>query len=175
MADFKQFYILLFIASLTLQVLAAPSKVYSWRNADGILVFSDSPKPGSQEIKIKQANVFSPATKISNFNTTSKVIQQKYQIKITQPANNSTIRDNTGLVQVEGKINHPFKQTHKVVLILDGKIFQKSHSSPSFILHNIERGEHIIKMDLKSDKGKVIASSSPVTFYMHRSSIIKAN
>ena len=44
-----------------------------------------------------------------------------------------------------------------------------------FVLRNIDRGEHQIKMSLLDDKGKIIATSSPVTFYMHRISVNKAN
>jgi hypothetical protein len=44
-----------------------------------------------------------------------------------------------------------------------------------FVLRNIDRGEHIIKMQLLNDKGKIIASSKPITFYMHRASVNNAN
>ena len=40
-----------------------------------------------------------------------------------------------------------------------------------FALRNIDRGEHQIKLELLNEKGKVIASSEAVTFYMHRARI----
>jgi len=163
------------MASIAVEVSATANKVYSWRDADGVLVFSDTPKLGAKEIKIEEAALFTSTINSAVLNLKSKGSNQKYQINITQPANHSTFRDNNGLVEVEGTMNLPFNHKHEIILSLDGKISQKSHSSTSFTLRNIERGEHTIKMDLINEKGKVIASSSPITFYMHRSSVIKAN
>jgi len=160
--------------SLTLTVSAASSKIYVWRNADGVLVFSDSPKPGAEEVEIKDPNIVSGSVDTSILDIKPKVIKDDYQVEITQPKNNATIRDNTGSVHVQGRIMPIFKQGLKIVLLLDGKPYQKPQRHSLFALRNIERGEHQIKMDLINNKGKVIASSPLVTFYMHRASVIKA-
>ena len=159
---------------LALPVSAASTKIYVWRNADGVLVFSDSPKPGAEEVEIKNPNIISSSIDTSILDINPKVIKDDYQVKITQPKNNATIRDNTGSVHVQGLIMPIFKQGLKIVLVLDGKPYQKPQSHSLFALRNIERGEHQIKMDLINNKGKVIASSPLVTFYMHRASVIKA-
>jgi len=162
------------MVTLVTSVHAASSKIYVWRNAEGVLVFSDSPKPGAEEVKVKDSNIASSSINTSVLDITPKIIEEKYQVEITQPTNNSTIRDNTGSVHVQGRIIPIFKQGLKISLLLDGKPYQKPQSFSLFALRNIERGEHVIKMELINDKGKVIASSSPTTFYMHRASVIKA-
>ena len=63
-----------------------------------------------------------------------------------------------------------FKHGLEVQLVLDGKPHQKPQKHSMFSLRDIDRGEHQIKMLLLDDKGKVIASSTSVTFYMHRAS-----
>lgn len=161
--------------TLVIPVHAATSKVYVWRNAEGVLVFSDSPKPGAEEIEVKDPNIASSSIDTSILDITPKVIEEKYQVEITQPATNSTIRDNTGSVHVQGRIMPIFKQGLKISLLLDGEPYQKPQSYSLFALRNIERGEHVLKMELINTKGKVIASSPPITFYMHRASVIKAN
>jgi hypothetical protein len=55
-------------------------------------------------------------------------------------------------------------------LLLDGKPHNKPQTHSMFSLKDINRGEHRIKMLLLDEEGKIIASSTSVTFYMHRTS-----
>jgi hypothetical protein len=156
-------------------LFAGSTKIYVWRNEQGVLVFSDSPKPGAEEVEVKESNTVKSSVDTSILDITPKVIEEKYQVNITQPQNNATVRDNTGSVYVSGRIQPVFKRGLKIQLYLDDEPYEQPQSHSMFVLRNIDRGEHQIKMSLLSDKGKVIATSSPVTFYMHRVSINKAN
>lgn len=156
-------------------LFAGSAKIYVWRNEQGVLVFSDSPKPGAEEVEVKEPNTVKSSVDTSILDITPKVIQEEYQVSITQPENNATVRDNTGSVYVSGRIQPIFKRGLKIQLYLDDKPYEKPQSHSMFVLRNIDRGEHQIKMALLSDKGKVIATSSPVTFYMHRVSVNKTN
>jgi len=155
-------------------VFATSTKIYVWRNDEGVLVFSDSPKPGAEEVEIKEPNNMS-SIDTSVLDLTPKVIKEDYEVEINQPAMNATIRDNTGSVYVAGRIKPIFKRGLKIQLYLDDKPYEEPQAHSMFVLRNIDRGEHIIKMKLLNEKGKVIASSKPITFYMHRASVNKAN
>lgn len=160
---------------LSPQVLATSAKVYVWLDENGVLVYSDSPRPGAEEVEIKDPNIATGNVDTSILDINPKAIEEKYQVEISQPADKSTVRDNTGSVYVAGRIKPIFKQGLKIQLLLDNKPYEKPQSHSMFVLRNVERGEHQLKMDLLNDKGKVIASSKPITFYMHRASVIKAN
>jgi hypothetical protein len=160
---------------ISLPISATSTKIYVWRNADGVLVYSDSPKPGAEEVDVKEPNNMSSSIDTSILDINPKTIEETYQVEITQPANNATIRDNTGSVYVSGRIKPIFKQGLKIQLKLDNQPYEKPQTHSMFVLRNVERGEHQLKMDLINDKGKVIASSESVTFYMHRASVIRAN
>lgn len=159
---------------LSFQTTATSTKIYVWRNADGVLVYSDSPRPGAEEIEVKDPNNISSSIDTSILDINPKAIEEKYQVEISQPANNATIRDNTGSVYVSGRIKPIFKQGLKVTLLLDNKPYEKPQPHSMFVLRNIERGEHQLKMNLVNETGKVIASSKPITFYMHRASVLRA-
>jgi len=167
--------VLILICSLATPVLATSTKIYVWRNEEGVLVFSDSPKPGAEEVEVKEENNVIPSVDTSILDITPKAIEEKYQVEVTQPENNATVRDNTGSVYVAGRIKPIFKRGLRIQLYLDGKPYEKPQTHSMFALRDIDRGEHQIKMDLLDKKGKVIASSNLVTFYMHRASVIKAN
>ena len=160
----------LIITLLSCNVFAASTKIYVWRSDDGVLVFSDSPKPGAEEVDVREPNTAS-SVDTSMLDLTPQVIKDDYQVEINQPKENATIRDNTGSVYVTGSIKPIFKQGLNIQLYLDNKPYEKPQPHSMFVLRDIDRGEHIIKMKLLNEKGKVIASSNPITFYMHRASV----
>ena len=160
----------LIITLLSCSVLAASTKIYVWRSDDGVLVFSDSPKPGAEEVDVREPNTAS-SVDTSMLDLTPQVIKDDYQVEINQPKENATIRDNTGSVYVTGSIKPIFKQGLTIQLYLDNKPYEKPQPHSMFVLRDIDRGEHIIKMKLLNEKGKVITSSNPITFYMHRASV----
>ena len=108
-------------------------------------------------------------TQVLDINT--KVIKEEYQVSINIPKDNSTIRDNTGSVYIQGSIKPIFKRGLKIQLILDDAPYQEPQTDTRFSLRDINRGEHQIKMQLLNEKGKVIALSEAITFYMHRASV----
>ena len=171
----RAFIFLHLVASLLTPVYATSAKVYVWRNEAGVLVFSDSPKPGAEEVEVKTPNeAVSPSLNTSILDITPKKIEDNFEVEIVRPTNNSTIRDNTGSVHVSGRIKPVFKQGLSIQLHIDDVPYKKPQTHSMFALRDIERGEHQIKLVLLNDKGKVIASSKPVTFYMHRASVNKA-
>ena len=168
--------LIVFLAiSLSFEVAATSTKIYVWRNEQGVLVFSDSPRPGSEEIKVKNKNDSLTSVDTSILDIKPQAIEEKYQVTISQPENNATVRDNTGSVYVAGRIQPVFKKGLKIQLYLDNIPYQEPQDHSMFVLRNIDRGEHQIKMDLLNNQGKVIASSKPVIFYMHRASKPRAN
>lgn len=165
----------LLLILLSFQALATSAKIYVWRNEEGVLVFSDSPRPGAEEVKIEQKNdniMSSIDTSVLDINP--QQIEEKYEVDIIQPEKNATIRDNTGSVYLSARIKPIFKQGLKIQLYLDGKPHNEPQTHAMFILRDVDRGEHQVKMSLLDDKGKIIASSETITFYMHRATINKA-
>jgi len=167
----------LFLLTLLVITLAAPAystttKIYVWRNEQGVLVFSDSPRAGAEEVNMQPGNVIQSSTSIDTavLDITPQAKMDKYEIFISTPKNNATIRDNTGSVYIEGGIKPKFKPGFEVQLVLDGTPHKKPQKHSMFSLRDVNRGEHKIKMLLLDDKGKVIASSASLTFYMHRAS-----
>lgn len=165
--------IITLLTCLSFQTLAATAKVYVWVNEKGVLVYSDTPIPGAEEVKVKPSNR-SSSIDTSVLDITPQKLDNTFTVEITQPENHETIRDNTGSVSIYGRIKPVFKQGLQVQLYFDGKKFEKPQKRAMYILRNIDRGEHQIKIELIDNKGKVIASSAVTNFYMHRMSVIKA-
>ncbi|MFT7009573.1 MAG: hypothetical protein ACJAXJ_004123 [Colwellia sp.] len=159
--------------SIATPVYSSSAKIYVWRDETGVLVYSDTPRPGAEEVKTKKGNIIKSSTNIETqiLDIKSKKIKEEYQVEINHPKNNSTIRDNTGSIYISGSIKPIFKRGLKIQLMIDDKPHLTPQTHTMFSLHNIDRGEHQIKMKLLNEKGKVIASSKVITFYMHRASL----
>lgn len=169
-----KFLLLILLAlSIATPVNASTAKIYVWRNEKGELVYSDTPRPGAEEVKTKPGNVISSSNRVETqvLDIKTKEISEEYQVVINIPKNNSTIRDNTGSVYIQGSIKPIFKRGLTIQLLLDGEPYEKPQTHTKFSLRDIDRGEHQIKMKLFNEKGKVIALSKPITFYMHRASV----
>lgn len=162
--------LLLICISIATPANTNSAKIYVWRNEAGVLVFSDSPRAGAEEMEVKKDPTIIPSANTSILDITPKVVAETYSVDITQPENHATVRDNTGSVYISGRISPVFKQGYTIQLYLDNKPYESPQAQAMFLLRNVDRGEHQVKFDLINDKGKVIASSKIVTFYMHRAS-----
>ncbi len=168
-------YTVFVILFLTLLAPATASKIYVWRNASGDLVYSDSPKPGAEEIA-EEIEIKHKQTIISSVNTTvldisPRVVQEEYQVQISQPEDHATIRDNSGSIYISGRVAPVFKRGFKVRLLMNGKVHGEPQTRSVFILRDVDRGEHKIKLELLNNQGKVIASSKERTVYLHRARV----
>lgn len=167
-------FILLFILSVT--VGAATKKIHVWRDKDGVLVFSDTPNPNpntpSKEITLNDDVITIKTENTDIFNRPpAKPKAITYKIEITTPTHEETVRDNTGSVHVTSRVMPSFKSGHKVKLLMDGKLVEKPQASSVFALRNVDRGAHTVQVVLLNDKGKQIAASESVTFFMHRAKV----
>ncbi|MDB2373214.1 DUF4124 domain-containing protein [Psychrosphaera haliotis] len=174
----RKFVLLLLICLFASQSYAsANKKVYVWRNADGVIVFSDSPKA---DVNADTVDISTTPNIIKSVDTkiiegTEQPAKDKISIDIVKPTIDETIRDNTGSVYISGAIRPSFKRGLSVVLKLDDKKVKGPQKSAVFILRDVDRGEHRIQLEVWNDSGKVIAVSKPVTFFVHRASVNSPN
>ena len=149
-------------------------KVFVTRDANGVLVFSDSPQAGAEELTLSsRANIM--AATDPTLPVTKKPAAEPFKVEIVQPEEQGTVRDNTGSVYVSGKISPMFERGLMVRLLVDGKALTEPQNNTVFILRDIERGEHKLQMELFDKNGKIIATSPVTTFYLHRASVISPN
>ncbi len=169
-----KFLLLILLAlAIATPVNGSTAKIYVWRNEKGELVYSDMPRPDAEVVITRPGNVIKSSTSVETqvLDIKTKKITEDYQVVINHPKDNATIRDNTGSIYISGSIKPIFRRGLKIQLILDDKPYLTPQTHTMFSLKNIDRGEHQIKMQLLNEKGKIIALSKAITFYMHRASV----
>lgn len=149
-------------------------KIYVSRDANGVLIFSDTPAPGAEEVSFTVRPNLMEATEV-RFPEKKTAIPEAYKVEIMQPEDQGTVRDNTGSVYISGRITPRFQRGFRVRLMLNGSQQGEPQSSTAFVLRDVERGEHNIQIELIDKNGKLIATSPVTTFYLHRASLIRPN
>ena len=145
-------------------------KIYSWKDKHGVLVFSDSPRAGAQEIKLATQNLSTPAVNITVLNEDKPAAVVNFKIVIASPTNEETVRENTGSVYVTSRIVPRFESGFKIQLLVDGVAFAKPSNTGTFALRDVNRGEHTLQLKLFNSEGSVVSVSESSTFFMHRAS-----
>ncbi len=168
-----RFLFLLIVLTSAQSLHAGEKKIYVWHNSEGVLVFSDTPRPGAKEVKLNSNTISMPTADTSILNEKPTQPQELvYEIEIVSPKHEATIRDNAGSVHVSGRILPNFTPGFQVQLLLDGAPYGDPKSSSVFVMRDVDRGEHSLELKLLDQLGEVVAISRPITFYMHRRSVI---
>ncbi|WJG08927.1 DUF4124 domain-containing protein [Aliiglaciecola sp. LCG003] len=164
---------ILFVVSIALvAALANAGTLYKIVNSDGSVTYTDSPQAGAVEVNMEHSNSAVMPSLSANSNAAQKRLakaQPSYQLSISSPSDQETIRNNLGKVSVTAKIS-PIGNG-KFQLYLDGTLAQTS-PAPSFQLQDVDRGEHSIQVKFVSHKGKILASSQSIVFFLHQASIL---
>ena len=153
-------------------VNTAHCAVYKRIEADGSVVYTDTPGHNTEPVDLNTLSYNVLPWKSRSIPAISPAVSQPddhYQLLITSPSHNATIRDNTGRLSITGIVTPQF--SGKYQLRLNEKIVD-TQSTPLFALENVPRGEYSIQIDLKNNKGKLIASSQIIKVYLHRASVL---
>lgn len=148
-------------------------KIYKVVKPDGTVLYTDKPVPGAELVELNNHLTVAPSLASTNKDARAKgvrVIPKKPvpTIEITSPSQEQTIRNNLGEVTVLGKISSAYPGSYQ--LLLNNEVVD-TNSVPQFELTALDRGAHKIQISLIDNKGKQLALSSTVTFYLHKASI----
>lgn len=168
----------LLLALLYLLPLLAAADIYKSTDAEGNVVFSDTPRPGAKKIILPPTPVYNFPTPAPSVNApSSKATANAYYtlLRIVRPAPGETVRDNTGAVDVSVELTPPLnvQAGHKLIVALDGNTLTQQENATQIKLSNLDRGVHTLKATVLDASGQVQISSQSLTFYMKRESVLQ--
>lgn len=91
-------------------------------------------------------------------------------LTLITPQHDQTLRSNRGLIAIEIELNRKLGIGEQLQLMLDGRRYGAPQTTPTWALKNIDRGTHTIAIQAHRS-GKLIASTTPVTVFLHRATI----
>lgn len=156
------------------QIISA--EIYKWVDDDGVTHYSDSPHLGSEEVNLPDIGVYKPKasknrSKIKENGAPKKVgnaVLGYQSLLIKSPQNEESVRDNEGIVKVTVDIAPTLRKGDLVQLYLDSRKIGPPQDDLTFILNNVDRGEHQLSAEVVDKQGKAIMKSPSVTFFMLR-------
>lgn len=166
------------LALLCLLPLLAGADIYKSTDAEGNVVFSDTPSPGAKKIILSPAPVYNvPAPASPAHAPSSKATANAYYtlLRIVRPAPGETVRDNSGAVDVSVALTPPLnvQAGHKLIVALDGNELTQQENATQIKLSNLDRGVHTLKATVLDASGQAQISSQSLTFYVKRESLLQ--
>ena len=171
----------LLVAIAVLAALPGAAEIFKTVNADGTVTYTDRPTPGQKTapVKVDGGNVFT-TPKVpyegkpnEQQGAVAPVVEGYTSIAIISPANQATFHSNEGIVPLSFQILPPLRAGDSVQVILDGKLFPITMNALGVgQLSNIERGSHTLAISVLDPRGRPVLSSNPVTFFVHKTSVL---
>lgn len=171
--------LVLLLSALT--CLSASAEVYTYIDKDGNRVFTDQPPRGNaQKLDMTPRNdpqksphgvrmpppLYAPATPALPPGPPA------YQLlRIIVPEPDATVRANDGALIVSATSDPALLPGHLYRLLLDGKPVGEPGRSPVFPLDNIERGTHLLSVEIVDTLGRTIEQTPSQPFHMFRVSV----
>lgn len=161
------------IVAIFLLVSPLRAEIYKWTDNNGNVHFSDKFHAGAKTVTIHPTQTYSPQqdqeTNIQTTEETKGDASTPYtKIIIIQPQDQATLRNNQKIVTVGAAIEPELKKDDALQLLFDGEPSGPPHTSLKFTLSNVNRGSHIIFLQIIDKSGAIIGSSQPIKFYMHQ-------
>lgn len=159
---------------------AAFAEIYRTVDADGNVVYTDTPTSGSKPVDLPPASTYSPprnATAVPERESAQAEEPEFYSnVQIVQPGDEETIRANTGNVDVGVQVSPELfvEAGHRIQFYLDGEPVGAPSFELSTTLANIDRGEHTVAAAIVDTSGATLERTDSRRFFVQRYSILTA-
>ncbi|MDJ0938180.1 MAG: DUF4124 domain-containing protein [Woeseiaceae bacterium] len=163
---------ILLVASL-FAATAVFAQAYRWVDEDGVVHFSDRPRPGAEQIQIPEANVTnlrrSPARAADEPEATTQQPFAYESLAISSPAAEETLWNIEGVLNVSLAVSPALQPGHQVRVYFDGQ--PRMVSGLSFQIDEVWRGVHNIQAEILDEGGKLMIRSETNRFYVQQNTV----
>lgn len=160
-------------ALLALVLPAAAQDIYVTQDEQGNPVYSDRPSGDTAPIKLRESNIYEaqpiPEARPTTGERDDAEAAIRYEVRITSPADEASIRAPEGRVTVEVSVEPGLGTGHRLELLRNGTPVPGSGSS--FNVQTYDRGasEFVARV---MDGDRELARSEPVTVYLLRRGLL---
>ena len=154
-------------------------ELWTWRDANGVVHFSDTPGPGAKRVDLMVTGPPSGGAAAPAAATVSAVAQPPVApgvtyslLEISQPENDASFFNADATVAVRIRSVPALAEGDTVRLFLDGIRVEGADNSFDYTLENLSRGTHSITAMIRDARGVERIRSQPVVFHMKQNTII---
>jgi hypothetical protein len=162
---------------LVLLACQANAEIYKSVNADGEVVYSDTPTKGAETVKMPALPTYTPPPLPTTSYTPAQATEKKAYYEtfaFVSPANEETVRNNLGILNINAKLTPALqvRRGHRVQFYLNGEPYGKPVGNTSLTISNLDRGEYTLSAAVVDSDGSALISTGDVVVFMKRHSIL---
>gem|GEM_PF-1975298 len=142
--------------------------VYRWQSPDGTVEYSDEPRSGAEPVTVEEPMIQpSPLLPLKRQQRSTGEFSYR-SLNIAEPLAEATFRNSEAdEITVVGSIEPALRKRDQVFLLVDGAVVAEAKSL-SFKSGRLERGRHLLQLQIRSDDGETIIQSDTVAINVHR-------
>lgn len=166
--------ILLLVLTLVHTHTVYAQTVYKGVDANGKVIYSDTPFENSEEVKIEPLPTYStPKLNQTLEAPKTQAAPIQYQVQIISPNNAETFSTTVQNIEVKVSVTPELLEQDRVQLLVNGQPQGGPTHSLSFNLGRLDRGAYILEAQIidMNAPNKPKATSSKVTVYQQRAHI----
>ncbi|MBE9548474.1 MAG: hypothetical protein IMF09_03630 [Proteobacteria bacterium] len=183
MNGYNRFYTSIFvtISALCFLSMAVAGDFYKVVKADGSIEYTQTPPAqNAKPMDLPGLSVISPEKKFTGYNPekATDAAQQAQEprrnyrgLAITSPADEENIWGSGAKVMVQVSLPGSLVAGDRIQVSLDGAV-QPPLVGSTVVLSGLDRGEHSVQARIVNSKGRVMASSPIIRFYMKQSQAV---
>jgi hypothetical protein len=156
--------------------IAAAQAVWKYVDEQGVTHYTDQPVPGAEKIELSSGNTAAPSSNSGPVTsaTTRAAQQGAYRLfQIVRPANQESVLNTGGVVQVSMQLDPALQTGHIVTLYLDGQLVEDfPPNALDHELQSVPRGEHTLVGVITDANRRRVTETSKVTFTVRQKSIL---
>ena len=158
----------------------AHAQAYTWTDEDGVVHYSDTPRPGATEVDLGKYSAPTSArgqnarrvTPVTRRNDEPEPEAFQYEsLVVASPAAEQTLWNIGGQLNVSLALSPALRPGHQVRVYLDGS--PRDVSGLSFQLQEVYRGAHNLQAEVLDENGQLMIRSQPSRFYVQQTSILR--
>lgn len=167
----------IFVLAAVLAGGAVMAQAYKWVDEDGVVHFSDRPKPGAESIVLPKSESRprpSPAPGLQSDDEPEAEPEDEapfaYQsLEIANPAAEETLWNIEGVLSVSLDLQPALQPGHQVRVFFNGE--PQLVSGTSFQLEEVWRGVHNIQAEVLDETGQMLIRSRTNRFYVQQNTV----
>jgi hypothetical protein len=162
---------------LVLLAFQAHAEVYKSINADGEVVYSDTPTQGAERLTMPALPTYTPPPVAAPGFTPKQAPEKSDYYKsfaFVSPANEETVRNNLGILNIEVALTPALqgRLRHRVQFFLNDEPYGTPVGNTSLTISNLDRGEYTLSAAVVDTEGNTLISTGDIVVYMKRHSIL---
>ncbi|GAA3966909.1 DUF4124 domain-containing protein [Allohahella marinimesophila] len=158
---------------------SAQAEVYRFTDSEGNVEFTDQPRKGAERVELKETATITlpkPEEVTAIIGERQEAVESGEEgpayetLRIAYPEDESAFNSGSGDFNVIMDITPDLQSEHFLLVKLDGEALPLT-KGPAIQMNTVDRGTHTISVDVV-EGDSVIQSAEPVTFTLHRPSVL---